>query len=205
MGLTSRGDKLWLKDFLPISLPKAARVMLFAYNSSPSIGATAIKLDDHAKNLLLWLNIRRKDAPRRPLVFICHSLGGLVVKELDKTYTSIIESTCLLVFFATPHQGGNHASFGDIMTKIVRMALQKPRNDLLKALEQNSGEAARRFEQSRHHADKYLVIVDRRSATLNLPGTREKQVAIDADHSTICKLDSLDSKITRALEIPQNS
>ena len=34
--------------------------MLFAYNASPAMGAAAIKLDDHAKNLLLWLGIKRK-------------------------------------------------------------------------------------------------------------------------------------------------
>jgi hypothetical protein len=55
-----KGDKLWLKDFLPARLPKPARVMSFAYNSSPAIGATVIKLDDHATSLLQWLNLRRK-------------------------------------------------------------------------------------------------------------------------------------------------
>jgi hypothetical protein len=35
-----------------------------------------------------------------------------------------------------------------------------------------------------------LQIVDRDSATLNLPGSREKQVAMHADHSSICKFDS---------------
>jgi hypothetical protein len=55
----TKGDKLWLKDFLPVHLPKPARVMLFAYNSSPAIDASAIKLDDHAKNLLQWLNLER--------------------------------------------------------------------------------------------------------------------------------------------------
>ena len=56
----TKGDKLWLKDFLPACLPKPARVMLFAYNSSPAIDATAIKLDDHANTLLLWLTLKRK-------------------------------------------------------------------------------------------------------------------------------------------------
>lgn len=54
-------DKLWLKDFLPVALlPKHARVMLFEYNSSPAIGATAIKLSGHANNLLQWLKLKRK-------------------------------------------------------------------------------------------------------------------------------------------------
>jgi hypothetical protein len=34
--------------------------MLFEYNSSPAIGASAITLDGHAKNLLQWLSLKRK-------------------------------------------------------------------------------------------------------------------------------------------------
>ncbi|KAF2184941.1 hypothetical protein K469DRAFT_167222 [Zopfia rhizophila CBS 207.26] len=232
----TKGDKLWLKDFLPVRLPKLARVMLFAYNSSPAIDATAIKLDDHAKGLLQWLSLKRKDAPQRPLVFICHSLGGLVVKQalveatLDVSYKSIVDATHLLVFFATPHQGGNHANLGEIVAKIVKVALQKPPNDLLDALKRDSNEAIRRFEQARHVFDGCLVvnffegesygklgiIVDKKSATLNLPGSREKQVPTHANHSTICKfdsgnracelvLDTIAAEVERALGISQNS
>ncbi|EXA48836.1 hypothetical protein FOVG_05494 [Fusarium oxysporum f. sp. pisi HDV247] len=209
-------DKLWLKDFLPGALlPKHARVMLFEYNSSPAIGATAINLSGHANNLLQWLKLKRKNDPQRPLVFICHSLGGLIVKEalvaatLDVTYKSTVEAACLLVFFATPHQGGNYASLGDIVAKIVRMGMSKPRNDLLDALKTNSDQAMQRFEQARHLFERCLVvnfyegdsygkiglIVDKKSATLNLPGTREKQIAMHADHSTICKFDSPDTLV----------
>ena len=31
--------------------------------------------------------------------------------------------------------------------------------------------------------------MDKKSATLGLPGTREKQIAMDADHSQICKFE----------------
>ncbi|OCK95935.1 uncharacterized protein K441DRAFT_608490 [Cenococcum geophilum 1.58] len=181
--------------------------MLFEYNASPAMGAAAIKMDDYTKNLLQWLGIRRKEDPGRPLIFICHSLGGLVVKEalveatLDPTHKSIVEATCLLVFFATPHQGGNYATVGDVAARIVRAGLRKPSNDLVKSLESSSNEATRRFEQFRHLNEKFLVIsfyegksygtlgliVDKKSATLNLSGMREKQVAMHADHSSICK------------------
>ncbi|KAI0886308.1 TPR-like protein [Annulohypoxylon maeteangense] len=226
-------DTLWLKDFLPNELAKPARVMLFSYNSSPAIDAAATKLADHAKSLLQWLHIERKDSPQRPLVFICHSLGGLVVKEalveaaLDVTYKSIAEETRLLVFFATPHRGGNGVGIGEIVAKIVRAGLRKPKNDLLDALKKNSDSATKRFEQSRHVYERCLVvnffegrsygklgiIVDRDSATLGLPGAREKQLPTDADHSTICKFDSVDTRacqlvlrtivteVDRALEI----
>ncbi|KAL2154597.1 hypothetical protein VTH82DRAFT_3273 [Thermothelomyces myriococcoides] len=44
------------------------------------------------------------------------------------------------------------------------------------------------FEGAPYH--KAGIIVERDSATLNLPGSIEKQVPIDADHSMICKFDS---------------
>ncbi|KAK4118487.1 WD40 repeat-like protein [Parathielavia appendiculata] len=209
----TKGGKLWLKDFLPAYLPKPARVMLFAYNSSPAFGASALRLDDHARNLLQWLSLERGDVPERPIVFICHSLGGLVVKQalveakLDESYKSILEATCLLVFFATPHRGGNYASVGDVAAKLFTKALRTGPNDLTNALKRNSDEATKRFEQARHLFETTLVvsffegrryhkadvIVDKDSGTLNLPGSVEKQVAIDADHSAICKFDSSDS------------
>ncbi|KAK4643734.1 hypothetical protein QC761_0070960 [Podospora bellae-mahoneyi] len=36
------------------------------------------------------------------------------------------------------------------------------------------------------------IIVEKKSAVLNLPGSREKQVPVNADHSSICKFDSPD-------------
>lgn len=64
----------------------------------------------------------------------------------------------MLVFFATPHQGGNGASLGDVVAKIVTAALGKPTNDLLDALKENSIEATKRFEQARHVFEKCLVV-----------------------------------------------
>ncbi|KAI1397445.1 TPR-like protein [Hypoxylon fuscum] len=211
-----RDDSLWLKDFLPGKLAKPVRVMLFSYNSSPAIDAAAIKLDDHAKNLLQWLDIERQE-PQRPLIFICHSLGGLVVKEalveanLDVTYKPIVEATKLLVFFATPHRGGNYAGIGDVVARVVRFSLWNPSNKLLDDLKKNSDSATKRFEQSRHlyercHVVNFFegtpygklgIIVDKDSATLGLPGSREKQVAMHANHSSICKFGSVDTPICR--------
>lgn len=63
-------DKLWLTDFLPDYLPEPARVMLFAYNSSPVFGASAMNLDDHALNLVHCLKLERE--VRRPLCIPQH-------------------------------------------------------------------------------------------------------------------------------------
>lgn len=72
---------------------------------------------------------------------------------LDVRYRSIRDSTKLLVFFATPHRGGNHANVGDVVAKIVRAGSRRPENDLIDALKENSAVANKRFEQARHLAE----------------------------------------------------
>lgn len=69
-----------------------------------------------------------------------------------------MQAARLLVFFATPHEGGNGTSIGDIVAKIARAALRTPSNDLLDALKRSSSDATRRFEQARHLPEKCLVI-----------------------------------------------
>ncbi|SPO04151.1 uncharacterized protein DNG_06834 [Cephalotrichum gorgonifer] len=136
---------------------------------------------------------------------------ALVEALLNRSFKAISDAARLLVFFATPHQGGNYATIGEVVAKIVRAGLRKPGNDLLRALQKDSDVATRRFEQSRHLYDRCLVvsffesesygklglIVDKRSATLNLPESREKQIALPADHSSLCKFESPDTPICK--------
>ncbi|PKK47162.1 hypothetical protein CI102_10183, partial [Trichoderma harzianum] len=198
---------VWIRDFLPQRIGRPCRVMLFAYNSSPAKAAAAMRLDEHARMLLSCLKDKRKDSPLRPIVFLCHSLGGIVVKSvsihrtLDPAYGSIVKSTRLLVFFATPHLGGNYSGIGDIAAKIVRTGLGTPSNDLLDGLKAGSRDVIRRFEQARHLPANCLVIsfyetenygrfgliVEKDSAVLNLSDDRERKVALKANHSKICK------------------
>lgn len=50
----------WVQEFLPSALQRPCRVMLFAYNSSPAMGAEAVDLDDHARFLLRCLQEKRE-------------------------------------------------------------------------------------------------------------------------------------------------
>lgn len=77
---------------------------------------------------------------------------------LDSRYRSIRDSTRLLVFFATPHRGGKHASVGDVVAKIVRAGLRRPKNDLVDALKEDSEAANKRFEQARHLPANCLIV-----------------------------------------------
>lgn len=74
-------QKLWLRDFLAPKRPEA-RVLLFGYDSDVTSNTNTMHIGDHATNLLNRLDHKRRKAPDRPIVFVAHSLGGLVVKKV---------------------------------------------------------------------------------------------------------------------------
>ncbi|KAF2964022.1 hypothetical protein GQX73_g9558 [Xylaria multiplex] len=74
----------WIKDLLPADLPHA-RIMTYGYSSQVSSVKylTQRTLYSQSKVLLTTLKRSRQDgsATNRPIIFIAHSLGGLVVKS----------------------------------------------------------------------------------------------------------------------------
>ncbi|KAI1299608.1 hypothetical protein F5Y03DRAFT_408757 [Xylaria venustula] len=212
-------DKLWLRDFLPRRVPHA-RICLFGYNSNVAFGSSAAGVREQGENLLNHLEKIRAINPRRPLIFVCHSLGGLVVKralvhaKADATYNNIWKSTFGLVFFATPQQGGNHAGFGDTVASIARCMTRNPGNTFMDALKRNSAVLTTITDDFRQMLEDFQIIsfyetrplgsfgivVDQKSALLGLPGTRERQIPIDADHRGICKFSSIEDPRYRLVE-----
>lgn len=57
--------------------------MTFRYGSKAfrSGGVSQLGIDNHVKSLLSWLDGERADNPSRPVIFIVHGLGGLLLKE----------------------------------------------------------------------------------------------------------------------------
>jgi predicted alpha/beta-fold hydrolase len=76
----------WLKDLLPAVIPNA-RVMSFGYNSVVQFSKGTAGIADFAEQLLEGLMARRTSPAekRRPVIFICHSLGGIVFKQVGLT------------------------------------------------------------------------------------------------------------------------
>ena len=135
---------LWLKDFLPLRA-KTIRVLLYGYNSSAVFGASTTGVHGAAENLLAYLRIKRKDSPDRPIVWVAHSLGGIVVeKAIITAYVSgehfrgIHDATRGVIFFGTPHRGGNRAALGDRLARVVRALSGDVRNNILEALRKDS-------------------------------------------------------------------
>lgn len=80
----------WLKDFLPKQMPHA-RIMSFGYNSTVLFSKSAADIGTYAEQLLEDLISYRGLFMSRPIIFICHSLGGIVVKKVcGSTYHSTL-------------------------------------------------------------------------------------------------------------------
>lgn len=95
---------------------------------------------------------------------MCHSLGGIVVKralvaaKLDKSYEAIQLATYGIVFFATPHQGGNNAKFGDIAARIAKTCLRNEDNSFMEALKKDSLFGTEIVENFRHQLEDFYVL-----------------------------------------------
>lgn len=80
------GDMVnWLGTVLPKQDVIHARIMSFSYNSSVQFSKSAADVFVFADQLLEHL-IGKREAEgeqTRPIVFICHSLGGIVVKQVS--------------------------------------------------------------------------------------------------------------------------
>lgn len=117
---------LWLRDLVPLHIPKA-RILSFGYESSPSlydVENIAEKIQSVATTLVADLEGDRslENCERRPIIFVCHGLGGVVVKKAlahSASSTSshvahlndIFVSTFAILLFGTPHDQLNIANW----------------------------------------------------------------------------------------------
>ncbi|KAG0153596.1 hypothetical protein PDIDSM_2250 [Penicillium digitatum] len=218
---THSNGKFWPRDFLADDIPYA-RIFVYGYNSNithPQTMSTA-SIKDHANTLLNLLDMERGpqmgSIPPK-VIFIGHSLGGLVIKQAllnakeDPKYTSIRSATSGLVFFGTPHRGAKAVELGKIASRVARFVSKgHASNDLLDCLEHNSLFTRQMTDRFRHQLEDYRVVsfvegkevqiggvgpasishlvVDEESAVLGLSGLRETQLKLDADHSQMCKV-----------------
>jgi pimeloyl-ACP methyl ester carboxylesterase len=163
---THANENFWPKDQLSQALPNS-RVLLFSYNSRVASDISTNGIHQHANNLLDRLSGKRGANNQqlcRPIIFVAHSLGGLVVKEALVTaksndrYKEIRESTRGLVFFGVPHQGGNGVDLGAIVANIVNALTGSGHNDLVDSLKKNSLFQEHQSEHFKNQLEDYQVV-----------------------------------------------
>lgn len=130
---TAKGqDKSWLEELLPKTIPKA-RILTLGFNacvvenSKRGYKPSSNRLNNHAGNCLLDLVNSRSDAIQRPIIFVVHSIGGLVCKKMillsqrhqDSDFRDIFNSLRGVIFLGTPHQGSWLADLAKIPATVL--------------------------------------------------------------------------------------
>ncbi|KAI0546744.1 hypothetical protein F4679DRAFT_404747 [Xylaria curta] len=103
---------MWIRDDLPRLLPNV-RPILYGYDTTLQDHNSFQLIDDLSLEFIYQLKAHGWSSPgRKPLVFLAHSLGGLILKQAivtaaDKLETDnpIVRSIQGAVFFGTPNYG----------------------------------------------------------------------------------------------------
>ncbi|KFZ25366.1 hypothetical protein V502_00151 [Pseudogymnoascus sp. VKM F-4520 (FW-2644)] len=140
-------DEPWPKSLLPKDL-LTARIITYGYdadvvNLTRVAGHNTVR--EHATNLINDLAALRRDAVGRPIIFVAHSLGGLVCQDAllvcnnpnEEAQRDILSSTCGIAFLGTPHAGSDLQTFATAVANIVSL-VKTPNNKLLQVLGRNS-------------------------------------------------------------------
>ncbi|KAJ5607015.1 hypothetical protein N7537_003634 [Penicillium hordei] len=156
-GLTGDRDSTWTADgkstpwpktFLPSKLHRA-RILTYGYDAyiTRKVVASSNRLIDHATNLLNDLVTDRFacNASSRPLIFVVHSLGGLVCKKAillsrnnpEPHLRDIFDSTKGVIFMGTPHKGAWMADWAKIPASVFGL-VKSTNTTLLDVLKRDS-------------------------------------------------------------------
>src|SRR5262245_730743 len=89
----------------------------------------SMAITDRATNIAAELLANRLD--EGPLIFVCHSLGGLVVKQLlrlsaDRSSADegkLVQQTRGAVFLGTPNSGSNLANWANVFRALIRPSI----------------------------------------------------------------------------------
>ncbi|KAL4863696.1 hypothetical protein BDV12DRAFT_23101 [Aspergillus spectabilis] len=132
-----------------------ARILTFGYDADV-VGlwdpAGMNGVSNHARDLLGALSHRRNqdDTAQRKIIFVCHSLGGLVVEEAinlsrvdaEAHIRQIAECTIAIAFIGTPHHGSDLASWARLATRLASV-VGRTNADIMDVLQPGSQMLAR--------------------------------------------------------------
>ncbi|KAH6848433.1 hypothetical protein B0I37DRAFT_164040 [Chaetomium sp. MPI-CAGE-AT-0009] len=216
-------ELFWPLRFLPLEPDIVeARILTFGYNANfrPGSGKNTMSVLDFAKDLLYNLKYSQDDfvpepedlrMGERPIMFIVHSMGGLIVKEAymqgqnDPAYASIIKAVSAIIFLSTPHRGTHLA---ETLNRILQVSFSTSPMQFISELSAGSQTLQKLNEQFRHVAPKLdivsfyetrptpiavikksqVMVLEKDSSVLGYPGEISKP--LDADHHGVCKYTS---------------
>ncbi|KAA8566699.1 hypothetical protein EYC84_009232 [Monilinia fructicola] len=230
---TAKNGVFWPTTLLPVTFSskdptKSAKVRILVYGYNADVvafgekSASHDRIHEHAQSLVSSLALERKseEAEENPIIWVAHSLGGILVKralEISHDYQgksndeirSIAVSTFGIIFLGTPHTGADPAKWGLIFQGMVSALMPKKALDsesiLIKTLTTNNETLA---NINLHFLDiyqRFKICMVHESLKSDFKGTKAFVVdqtsaspllpdvsyfGIEATHSGICKYES---------------
>jgi hypothetical protein len=151
---------------------------------------------------------------KRPLVFVTHSLGGILAKMIlrasseadDEDWAAVSSATKLVIFLSTPHIGASIAKIVDAVpgaSKHIKLLGNETGmlEDLNKAYRKFCAaheDHVTKVYYEKHTTYKAGLVVSRESADPGIPGANP--VAVDKDHISICKPKDRDDVVYRGIK-----
>lgn len=207
-------DFFWPQLWLPKD-PKLHRARLFTYGyDSQIMGPKSVaNITDFAKALLFDMRHNKCNGDHSlslseaPIIFVAHSMGGLVVKKAfilaqdDEHCKTLVKSMAAIIFFSTPHRGSDLANTLDL---ILMLMFQHTRQ-FVKDLAPQSSVIEDINEQFRHVAKKLSIISFHETYATSIAGNskmivtkdsallgygNEESRGLPADHHTVCKFEN---------------
>ncbi|KAH6636028.1 hypothetical protein F5144DRAFT_508141, partial [Chaetomium tenue] len=206
-------EVFWPRELLPEERPRT-RVLSFSYNAKSFHNNTDATIRDSARSLLALLNVRRRkiaDPASRPLIFVGHCLGGLVIKQAlcfahsEAEYGTIAAATKGIIFFGTPHGGADKASWklvasgysllGGGPASALVGAITRASDDLEEIKEDFVQLSPRypiiSFYEEGHWGKTGKCIVNQTSARMMIEN--EYAMGVGADHRGICQFEDAEN------------
>ncbi|KAI8651259.1 NB-ARC domain-containing protein [Fusarium keratoplasticum] len=203
----------WPDEFLAQDL-REARVWTYGYNANVIEGlfqaSNQNSVSQHGRDLAARLE--RDVDNEDPIVFVVHSLGGIVVKDAIRRSEACRSRTKFIIFLGTPHRGSQYAGWSVIASNLASCALQNTNKKIVQTLEVNSevldniheefvkivletGLKIHSFQEGRGLSGVKGFsgkVVDDFSSKFDLPPTIQTVESIDADHSRMAKFSDKD-------------
>ncbi|KAK4233048.1 P-loop containing nucleoside triphosphate hydrolase protein, partial [Achaetomium macrosporum] len=150
----SDASEPWPKALLPSELP-TARVLTFGYDAYVTDWRGMVsqnRIANHAWNLLTSLVSYRErdDTNERPIIFVCHSLGGLVCEDALLTSRqrtephlhNVLRLTRGIAFLGTPHHGSGLARWAELLSRSIGI-IKQTNTQIVEVLKRDSEVLAR--------------------------------------------------------------
>ncbi|KAF8252542.1 hypothetical protein K440DRAFT_535979 [Wilcoxina mikolae CBS 423.85] len=218
-----RGQTTFWPEFLTEDVPNA-RIATFGYDADiasprPFEMVSTNTVHRHAVNLCNDLGrVRTGEKMKRPIIFIAHSLGGLVCKDAilyskdspQDHLKNISECTRAMAFLGTPHRGSNKANLGHLLARLAKLMKQtntnivgvlKPDSEVLNTMQEkfyhmleNRRNAGKKIDITCFYEElddkKFGEIVPHDSATM----LNYTSIGIHTDHSGLTKFQNADNE-----------